>query len=153
MASRKTFIRSQGFTFIEILIVLGLIMLVAGLGLFLSMDVYRSNSLHAEKNIVVSILQKARSRAMNNINENKHGVHFGAGKYILFTGPDWTLDPHPEDVSATTNVTATGTTDVVFDQLTGNASCSPAPPCAIALKNDLQTFVISINSAGQISWH
>ena len=65
----------SGFTLIEMLVSMGIIILIAGFGLFLSMDFYRGYLFHYEKDLVISILQKARSQSLANIDEKPHGVY------------------------------------------------------------------------------
>src|ERR1044072_4262622 len=88
MALHSISIRNRGFTLIEILITIGLIGLIAALGLFISLNFYKNYSFRSERNVIVSILQKARSQSMDNIDEQRHGVHFfiNGGKltYLLF---------------------------------------------------------------------
>ena len=152
-SSRKIYVRvymsNQGFTLIEIVVVLGILVVLSALGLFVSMDMFRGNSLHAEKNMVVSILQKARSRAMNNINEEPHGVHFESGQYVIFQGA-WP-SAMTEQISASAGVGNSGLDEVVFEQLTGNAACTPSP-CSLVLTGEGGTFTVTIYSAGAITW-
>src|SRR6185295_16918363 len=59
---------------------------IAGLGLFITLDFYRSYAFRAERSTIVSTLQKARSQSMDNIDQTRHGVRFQIDplKYILF---------------------------------------------------------------------
>ena len=76
----------NGFTLIEILITIGIFAVIATIGLIISLDFYRSYAFRSEESTIVSILQKARSQSMDNIDQVRHGVHFQADplKYILF---------------------------------------------------------------------
>ena len=58
----------------EIIIVIAMFGALLALGLFMSMDAYRGFSFRSEEDTVVSLLQKARSRAMNNMNQTPWGV-------------------------------------------------------------------------------
>ncbi|MDZ4243282.1 MAG: prepilin-type N-terminal cleavage/methylation domain-containing protein [Candidatus Omnitrophota bacterium] len=144
--------RVSGFTLIEILVVLGLFVLLSALGLFLSMDVYRGNSLRSEKNMIISILQKARSRAMNNINQTKHGVYFQAGQYILFQGDAFNPDDdaNNQEIKASNNISISFPPlpfGVVFSQLAATTT-----PQDITLDGQGFSFTIKINDKGRISW-
>jgi len=57
-----------GFSLIETLVVVGLFGMLIALGLLLSMDAWRGTSFQSEQDIVISLLYKARSRAISNIN-------------------------------------------------------------------------------------
>ena len=134
----------------KILVVLGLFVLLAVLGLFLSMDVYRGNSLRSEKNMIISILQKARSRAMNNINQTKHGVYFQTGKYILFQGDAFNPDDdaNNQEIKASNNISISPLPVwVVFNQLTAKTTSQD-----ITLNGQGFSFIIKINDKGRISW-
>src|SRR5439155_93802 len=79
----------NGFTLIEIMIAVGILAIIATLGLFVSFDFYKGYAFRSEKSIVVSTLQKARDESLSNINQTRHGVHFGASplQYIIFECP------------------------------------------------------------------
>ena len=66
----------SGFTLIEILVVSAIITVLASLGLLMSFDVYRGFSFHSEVSTVASLLMRARSRSLANINQIPHGLHF-----------------------------------------------------------------------------
>src|SRR3989344_9280246 len=65
-----------GFTLTEILVVVGIFALLMSFSLVVSLDIYRGDSFRAEQDFVISILQKARSQSINNINETSHGIRF-----------------------------------------------------------------------------
>jgi len=83
--------KGEGFTILEVSIVIGLFAMLIALGLLLSMDVWRGSSFQSEQDIILSLMYKARSRAVSNINEHNHGLYINEdGKqYILFEGPDY----------------------------------------------------------------
>ncbi len=140
-----------GFTLFEVLIVLGLFVILAALGLFLSMDLYRGNSLNTEKNMIISILQKARSRAVNNINENQHGVRFESEKYIVFELNDSGNNINLQEFPASDSIKITDPvlpTEIIFDQLTG----SKASGADIKIEGQGLERTITINNEGRISW-
>ena len=140
---------NAGFTLIELVLAIGLTCLLGGLGLVVSMDFYRSYSSNLNTNILVSTLERARSRSLDNINEAPHGVHITSGNYILFQGPSYGSDPaYDEPIPVNAGVTTTGLSDIVFDQLTGETS----QPGIIVVHNGPKTASISINSDGRIDW-
>lgn len=139
----------RGFTIVEIMIGLGILLIIVGLGLFLSMDLYRSYAFRSEQGTVLSVLHRARTRALSNINQLPHGVHFQADKYVIFEGFTFVASAsNNEDFPASGAVTHTPTSlDVVFDQLTGNTA-----PATIVLAGQGHTATISFNSEGKIDW-
>ncbi len=152
--------KHAGFTLVEILIVMGLITMIAAFGLFISMDVYRGNTIHSEKNIVISVLQKARSRTINNINERKHGVRFGISPdctdgqrcYILFEGNNWASATNKEEIPASHDLVIDNgaggpAPDVIFSQLTAETTNA-----TVRMMGGAKTFKITVNAEGGISW-
>lgn len=141
----ETMRNNQGFTVVEIVIVMGILFLLAGLGLFLSMDFYRGYSFNYEQGLVVSVLQKARSRSMSNIGEVKHGACFDnvRQKYVLFNDTN-TCATSPETVDPSSAIVPNNFS-IVFDQLDGAAT-----PTTLVLSGQGKTATISINSLGAV---
>lgn len=155
MESPNTLHRSRGFTIIEILIAIGLLAIIFSFGLFISFDFYKSYSIHSERNIIVSILQKARSQALDNINQQPHGVHFQDNfglEYIIFEGPVYdALNPgNFSPIKSASNITITSPTlpfDVVFTQLSANSSDK-----TITISDGIKSYDVSVNQEGRINW-
>ena len=152
---------AAGFSLLEILMVIGLLAVVGVLGLFMSMDSFRGYAFRNERDTIISVLQKARSQAVSNVclqgtvpactDGQPHGVHFLAGQYIIFQGNVYVSGNSLNQVIVSNNPNAAvaGMTDVVFSQLSGEA----APAGNITVSDSFgHTSVISINSAGQITW-
>ena len=164
--------RQSGFTLIEILVVLTIFIFIAGSAMFVSMDSYRGFSLRGERDTVISVLQKARSQSISNIclgacsanDGQKHGVHFDiAGKkYVIFqttnnftSGRDASVDQEVPISGGGINFTPGTLSDIIFDQLTGQAkdqtgaACVPTS-CFVTLTQGTNHDTIQINSEGQI---
>ena len=148
-----------GFTLMEVLVVIGLFAILATIGLFFSMDFFRTYTVSSEGISLVSTLSKARARSLANVNENWHGVRITNNEYILFQGGNVTKDWDHRDTSLDQSIpvgTAVDATDIdiVFDQLSGNAATCPPPDyCTINLSglgNGNKTVII--NQQGAILW-
>jgi Tfp pilus assembly protein FimT len=148
-----------GFSLIEILVVMGMLTIIGALGLFMSMDSYRSYAFRNERNIVVSALQRARSQAVSNVcmgatctDGKPHGVHVVTGQYVIFQGASYaTRDAGYDQVinANTPNVSISGLSEVVFAQLSGEV----ATPGSITVGDNVgHSSVITINSVGQVVW-
>lgn len=72
MRSRKHFPDRAGFTLIEILLVISLAAVAAGFGVVFGLDAYQRSTFRGQQDILVSALQKARSRALANIGQCHH---------------------------------------------------------------------------------
>ncbi|MBI4050593.1 MAG: GspH/FimT family pseudopilin [Candidatus Doudnabacteria bacterium] len=151
MKSRSILSR-KGFTLIEIIIVMGIFVIVIAFAVFISFDFYRSYAFRSERNILVSVLQHARSKAISNINQCAHGVRFESDKYVIFEAADAGCPSPAPDEEIQANPTANVTTDfgdtVTFSRLSGNVSASGD----INLTSGPQTATISINNEGRINW-
>ena len=151
----------NGFTLIEMLIVIGLIMFIAAMYLFVDMNTYRGDAFRAEMSIIGVTLQTARAESMNNVNQNKHGVAFyptGVDGYVLFEGNSYSTRDQTKDevTNASYKINFPSTpTEIVFEQLSGNALYNN-----IYFDGDISLLdternlskVISINHEGRISW-
>lgn len=166
----KKHMNNKGFTLVEVLIVIGLLIMVFAFGLFISFDFYRSYSFYAESDVIVSILQKARNQSLNNINQARHGVYFDISsddlKYVIF---ECDSENHPQctdynerdeskdlviESSYGMSITPESSFSVVFEQLSGSCA-SPnclSDPLIITLSDGRREYEITINNEGAISW-
>jgi prepilin-type N-terminal cleavage/methylation domain-containing protein len=152
MALPRTF-TPNGFTLIEFLVAMAIMAIIFSMGLFFSLDSYRGYSFRSERNLAITVLQKARSQAIANVDQQPHGVHVdAAGKqYIIFEGSAYAA-------GATTNINVpfvssavshSSMNDVLFNQLDGSITTVPA---AWHFADATHSSDISENSEGQISW-
>ena len=160
MALRRTFTHNApAFTLLEVLIVMAIFIMVAGFGLFVSLDTFRGYSFRNERDVVVSVLNKARSQSINNMcfgtsctDGKAHGVYFGvAGNYVVFQGASYaTRDTALDEVVAASHkgATVTGTSEVVFAPL----SAVVASPATITVTADSHSSVITVGTEGQVVW-
>lgn len=142
---------------IEILISIGLLAIIAALGLFISFDFYRSYAFRSERSTIVSVLQKARSQSLNNIDQVRHGAHFVSGQYIIFECPTstpqctgWTASSSDNPISAAYSISITNPAlplDIIFDQLSAISSDR-----IITVSDGVKSYNIAVNSQGQIDW-
>jgi prepilin-type N-terminal cleavage/methylation domain-containing protein len=140
-----------GFTLIEVLIGSAMVALIASLGLFLSFDFYKSYLFHYEEDLVTSILQKARSQALANIDQVRHGVHIDYAAnpktYTIFENTYAAGAAGNQVFENNRAVTPGGLTEVVFDQLTGAAAVAGGN---LTLSDGIHTAIISVNAEGRI---
>jgi prepilin-type N-terminal cleavage/methylation domain-containing protein len=161
MALHKTYISSKkqfnhGFTLIEVLVVLTLLSIVFGSTLFFTADTYQRTAFLSERDNLVSVLQTARAKALNNVNQSKHGVALypdGYSGYVVFEG--YTLAS--SDIlsriyiasSYAVIVDGVSPNEIVFEQLSGNASYDGQ--ITLIDQNRMATTSFSINHDGAIS--
>ncbi|PJE50775.1 MAG: hypothetical protein COV29_03535 [Candidatus Yanofskybacteria bacterium CG10_big_fil_rev_8_21_14_0_10_36_16] len=138
----------------EVVFSMAIISLIASLGLFLSMDFYRGYAFSAERDTAVSVLHRARAKAMANINESKHGVKIEDDRYVLFQtdsdfiGRDSSYD---QNIPFEQNTVFSGDTNVViFNQLSGNTGF--VSNNVILISDGFKIATISINFEGGIDY-
>lgn len=156
MKSLKTLIpkedNKKGFSMIEILVVISIFFLVTGVGLFMSFDIFRGSNIHSEKDLIISLLEKARSESMNNLNEKVHGFCVKGSNYIVFEDGTCSTNTREEIYEKNSGISLTYSptipSEIIFDRLTGN----PTWNGSISVSKDGKTAIISINSQGMIDW-
>jgi Tfp pilus assembly protein FimT len=127
------------------MIVIGMLTVIFSLGVFFSLDIWRGTSFRSERDIVVSILTKARSRAMANQNESSWGACLFGGMYVIFQGSTCAAgDTISPSGSATTSWPIGG---IVFDQLSGDSAGG-----SVVVTEDNRTATVTVNHEGTISW-
>ena len=146
-------IKKSGFTLVETVITLGIISLLVGLGMFFSFGFYESYLLETEKNVLASLLRKARAQSLNNLNQAKHGVYLDllANRYLVFEGDSYASRNQALDevvYQGSKTIQISGSQEVIFEQLTGNLSQNQE----IILQNQKQAISIIINQQGGINY-
>ncbi len=141
---------NKGFTLIEVIITLGIFSIISTFTLLASMDFWRSYSFRSERNLIVGILQKARSQSLSNINQSSHGVYIGTNQYVIFEGSTYSpTDPKNEVYESASAINHSGMTEVVYEQLSGKTSTTGGN---LTLTYGVNQSIISTNNAGQINW-
>ena len=140
----------NGFTLVEIVIVVAILAVVLGLGYFVGFDFYKNYALHSEKDILISVLRKARSQALNNVGATAHGVYIDDSSYTIFYGNSFVSrdSQYDENIRKAPGISLSGLNEVVFAPLTATSTASST----IVLNNNRNSFFIDINSEGRINW-
>ena len=156
----------EGFTFIEILVVLAIMASILALGLLVSFDMAKFYAGLSEKDTLISLLENARSKSQNNINQTRNEEHVVADplRYILFE----CKSEKPQcnsfaDAIATAEIVPQyevslekTSVDILFSQLSGD--CVPSPDFAckenepFIIKEAEKVYEIIINEEGRIDW-
>ena len=140
---------SSGFTVIEIVVAIGITVMIFSMGIVVTFNFYKNNTLRAERDLVVFILGKARNKAMDNAYALPHGVHIAQSDYTIFRGSTYIAgDPSNEIIPGNSAIQKSGLNEVVFSQLSGDSNVENT----ITLSNGPQTQLISINNEGNIRW-
>lgn len=151
--------KGAGFTLVEILIAVAILLILLAMGLFLSLDLLKSRLFAADEDMFVSILHRARSRSLSNVNQHEHGVKLASGSFILFQGPGPNLTyatrvasrDEQFSINQTLVVSWPAPSEVVFDQLTGQVHSSFLTG-NITMTGPQKTATVSFNPEGRIDW-
>ena len=146
----------EGFSTIELIIVIGLIGVVALFSTGMGFDAIGRSVIASERDTFVSlILRGARADALANIREVSHGIKIdnNAHEYVLFDGTTYSTtsssNRHIPYSSTGLTVSNTGGNIIVFEQLSGSA-ITGAGTTTISGNGKTQTIIIRSN--GQIDW-
>ncbi len=146
---------ASGFTLIETLVATGIIVMLLTVGLVLTLADYRAGNSNREVETIVTLLQVARSKAMNNINGVPHGVVVHPPEYlqsyVLFEGASYEESVAVDIIAQAYSFRVDNApVEIVFAQLSG----SVANPASIVLADDERGMsrVIMVNAEGGIDW-
>lgn len=117
---------NRGLTFLEITISLGILAVLLVVIIPSFMDFRRNSILNTETQNVITLVNKARLSSMSSKEDFQYGIHFEAGKVVLFQGDTYTAGAGTnEELVLNTALTLSsvvvngGGADVVFQKVTG----------------------------------
>ncbi|MBI5798339.1 MAG: prepilin-type N-terminal cleavage/methylation domain-containing protein [Candidatus Yonathbacteria bacterium] len=118
----------SGFTLLELLIVIAILAIIIASVLPSLINFSRSSLLNTETQEAVTLINRARLLSVSSKNDNRFGVHFEAGKLVLFQGAIYTTgvstnEEHVFDTRLTSTTTINGGgSEVLFAKVTGSTS-------------------------------
>lgn len=154
----------QGFTMIELIIVIGLIGVIASFSAAMSLSSLSKSNATQERDLFVSLLLRgARAKALANIDQKPHGVYIddSCHRYILFEGISFTMPAGTCPTSGLDSIDFTnklhnpptvansGGKTIVFEQLSGNVTTGSG---TTTFSSNGVTLKVNIRSNGQIDW-
>ncbi len=149
---------SNGFTLIETLIVLSLVIVIGSFALCVPFDSYRGSSFRTDRATLIAALQHARAEAMEDECEGSacvFGRSFGVfvlpDRYVIFQGDSYESrdSTYDEVVPANTSIVRSGLLEITFAAGTGNSSTTGD----IVLSDHLgHISTTTIGAYGQIDW-
>jgi prepilin-type N-terminal cleavage/methylation domain-containing protein len=140
----------RAFTFIELLIVIGIISVLLLLTIPLGIGFYKGQQLDSVAEGVLQNLRRAQLRAMSQ-SDYDFGVYFGSGnieEYILFQGDSYANGENEEVFDVPKGIYFSGLEEVVFSRTAGE----PFLTGDISITNEISNVIISINNLGRISY-
>ncbi len=144
--------RSKGFTLVEILISMGIMLILLGLTTPFTIRFYRRYQVITERNLLLSLLRQARTQSFAGAGSANHGVHIASASYTytLFEGSSYATRDQSKDLSfeMSTNVTMTGPSDILFKYLSARTSS-----VSLTFDNGTRQEKIYVNKEGRIDWN
>ncbi len=114
--------KREGFTLIELIIVLTLFVLLAAMTIPYSVDFYRTRIFESEVETLSGVLDRARSYAVSGRDDSSWGVAFFPEEdyYVFFRGEDYDPeDPTNQEYSVSSDIDISGASQIVFEKGTG----------------------------------
>lgn len=118
----------RGFTIIEVVVVVGIMGLLVGLGLWSLLPLRGRSDVKTTTSQVIVVMQLARNRAISSLDDQSYGVHFESDRFVLFTGTTYDSGAGSNEVHLMAgdleiyDISVGGGNDVVFDLLAGTTS-------------------------------
>ena len=116
----------SGLSIVEFLVILSIIFLLSALVLNTFIDLRKYQSLKKDTEIIVEVLNQARSQTISSLGSTQYGVHMASSKVTLFSGSSYdpastTNKDYPLSSTDTilTITLAGGGSDVIFQRLSG----------------------------------
>ncbi len=141
---------SEGFTILEVVMVIGILSLIFLIGVPLTFDFYIDYQLVAERDNFIAIAQQARDAAMAGEGGTDHGVYVTGDGYVLFEGESYASRSIDQDldISRSDLIEIIGPIEIIFDSLSGRTS----PSASFSMTNGRKIFGIDVNTEGNINW-
>ncbi len=117
----------QGFTLLELVIVIAIMTLAAGIIIW-SLAAFQSRQTAANAAAeIISALTLARAQTLNGLADQVHGIHFTANNFTAFVGSSFNNNDSNNKTTSFNGVTLNlnlvgGGSDIIFDRLTGGTS-------------------------------
>ncbi|MFH1188787.1 MAG: GspH/FimT family protein [bacterium] len=155
-------ILQRGFTLVELLIVVVIMVVIGTAGIVKLLRTHRVNALKVEANHIVAELRLTINRAEAQENSSQWGIHFenpGGGDdfYQVWYGSDYTSGIKEELIYLPATVVFSGdlvtsgsSKDIVFEKATGLPTT--AETITIQSMGSSNIIAISINSYGKIDF-
>ncbi len=145
----------RGFTMIEIIVVIGVLMLISSGATILFLSTQANNQREVIVNELISSLRKAQSRAINGENQSEFGIYFEEHKYIEFQGASY-MEGNPDNIVnllpagvTIRNINFNGDDFVYYERMTGEANYEGSVDIAVVGIADAKR--ISVNKSGIVN--
>lgn len=143
--------RQAGFTLMEILIAMGIMVILIGLTAPFTVNFYRRYQIITERSLLLSLLRQARTLSFSGAGSADHGVHIASTSYTytLFEGPSYAARDQSKDqtFAMASGVVFTGPSDIIFKYLSARTSS-----VSFTFDNGTLREKITVNREARIDW-
>ena len=143
-------LHSKGFTFIETLLTLTMLTVIAGIGVPIFQSLQVNNDLNIATNTLVQSLRKAQTHAQAVDGDKNWGVYIQNQNIIIFKGSSYAerdID-FGESFTFPSSITFTGLSEILFSRFSGETQNIGT----ITLTTPNASKQITINSKGVITY-
>lgn len=150
---------NNGFTLVEILLVIGIVGVIVGLAIPFYQNYQISTQLDTNSFQLVQTLRKAQALAMASQDYQTFGVHFEPRKFVLFKGSVYNVSDQNNEVYELPSSLSliTNSPQILFSQVKGLPTLSgPSPVPTTTLlsvtlrSNNNQVKIVNVNEAGKV---
>ncbi|MEW5908096.1 MAG: hypothetical protein AB1643_02870 [Patescibacteria group bacterium] len=137
----------NGFTLVELLIILTLIIVIFSLTIPLGINFYKNQTLDEVATDILSNLRKAHNKAVFQKNDSAFGIKFFPDSYILFQGNNFSsrIQDEDENFSLPYSINVNGISEIVFSKLSGTTTAG-----ALIISSGSNSKTININEQGKV---
>lgn len=147
----------KGFTIVEILIAIAIMVLLVFLILTSLPKLNSSQALSKDTAGVMAVISQARSMTLSSRDGVNYGVHIGSNQITLFKGSTYSSsDPNNSVLALNSQVTIStytltgGGSDIIFDRLKGTTS-EPGSITLALIDTPTQTKIITVSATGIVN--
>lgn len=153
----RLFNNQIGLTIIEIIVVVSVIVILAGLSFQVFNVFIKTQALDKDAQQIASQIKEARSATLASRDDSVYGVHITATRTVMFKGVTFTeTDPFNREFGLNVRVNATtslngGGTDILFDRLKGTTNQYGSVTLLLVASTTI-TKTISIGETGIVEF-
>lgn len=149
----------KGYTLIEILLVIAISVIILAIILSSFNSLIKTQALDKDYSSVASLIDQAKSLALNSKAGSQYGVHFASSTVVLFKGTNFSSGAADNQTYflnsrvslSADNLIGSTTAEILFSRITGYANASGT--VALSLKADPNIFkIIRIYHTGTIAY-
>lgn len=148
----QKFKKEAGFTLIEMLVVIGIVIVVAFIVVPISVVQLQGNKLESETKKLKSSMHNQQQYAYSAREDSAYGIVFNSGNYVLYQGDSYATATVTETIDLTNEV------DIVQINFADSSSevnfakneFRPSTTGNIVISDGINSYTININSQGLI---